>query len=153
MAFLTVGGVVYSGTERYADPNPTYPDETYDSDVSRYGADVDFQMEAGPHIFEAFGVYMQGKDKDLDGVAGNDVKFKGYFAAASYIYDRKYSGTVGYDYMKSDEDASLDKKGPLVNVTYNPWLNTKLALEYADFKIGAEGDHDRHLDFMVHLYF
>jgi len=151
VSFLTVGGVVYDGTERYADPTSAVPDATYDSDVSRFGADFDFQMEAGPHIIEAFGLYMQGKDKDLDATAGNDVKFKSYYGAASYIYDRMYTVTVAYDHMKSDEDPSLNKKGPSINVGYNPWLNTKLALEYADFSI--DNDHERHLDFLVHLYF
>jgi len=149
VAFLTVGGVVYSGIERYA--SPTLVDEFYDSDVMRYGADVSFQMEAGINIFEAMATYMYGEDKDLDEIAGNDVKFKSYYLEASYVYDRKYGVIIGYDYMKSDEDPSLDKKGPLFNVSYNPWLNTKLALEYADFKIDGD-DHDQHIDFMLHLY-
>jgi len=108
-------------------------------------------MEAGINIFEAMATYMHGEDKDLDEIAGNDVKFKSYYLEASYVYDRKYGVIIGYDYMKSDEDPSLDKKGPLFNVSYNPWLNTKLALEYADFKIDGD-DHDQHIDFMLHLY-
>lgn len=146
---LSLGGVAYGGTERYVIDPVAMTD--YESDVLRYGADLSYQLESGPHVVDAVAVYMQGKDEDLDNTPGNDVKFKSYYLEASYIYDRMYGVTVGYDYMKSDQDPSLDKKGPLVNFSYNPWLNTKLALEYSDFKIDGD-DHDQHIDLLLHLY-
>ncbi len=146
---LSLGGVVYSGSERYEiDPVAM---TFYESDVLRYGLDLSYQLESGPNVIDAVAVYMQGKDEDLDDTPGNDIKFKSYYLEASYIYDRMYGVTVGYDYMKSDQDPSLDKKGPVLNVSYNPWMNTKLALEFSDFQIDGD-DHDQHLDLLLHLY-
>jgi hypothetical protein len=62
---------------------------------------------------------------------------------------------VGYDHMNSDDDDSLDKKGVTLNVAYLPWLNTKLALEYSNFRVddGAGGDQTvEQVNFLVHLY-
>ncbi|MBU0674173.1 MAG: hypothetical protein KJ950_05985 [Proteobacteria bacterium] len=146
---LSFGGILYSGAERYetAPLSGTF----YKSDVIRYGADLSFQMESGANIIEAIAVYMEGEDKDLDNTAGNNVKFKSYYLEVTYVFDRMYGVTLGYDSMKSDEDSSLDKEGALVNVSYNPWLNTKIALEFSDFKIDGD-DHDQHVDLLLHLY-
>jgi len=145
---LSIGGVLYSGTERYDDGAGT----VYESDVNRYGADIQYQMESGPHIIDAIAVYMKGKDKDLDNTPGNDVEQKGFYTEASYFFDRMYGVTIGYDSMSSGDDHSLDKKGPVFNITYIPWLNTKIALEYAIFDI--EGDkNNNQTNLLVHMYF
>jgi len=148
-----VGGFLYDGTERYGDPTAVpIPEPVYESDVTRYGGDFSFQYDSAPHLIDIVGVYMYGEDKDLDNTPGNDVKFDSYYVEFSYFFDRMYGIIIGYDYMSSDEDHSLDKEGPVVNLTYNPWLNTKLALEYANFDI--EGDqNNEQINFLVHLYF
>lgn len=145
---IALGGFVYSGREEYDDPLGG----RYKSDVLRAGADLQYQIESGPHIIDAVAVYMGGKDKDLDGVSGNDVSFDGFYGEASYFYQRTYGVTIGYDYMASDDDDSLDKNGWVFNVSCLPWLNTKLALEYSNFDV-AGGDNEETVSLLVHLYF
>jgi hypothetical protein len=148
-----IGGHLYKGIERYDhSDDPTIG--IYESKVNRYGADASFQIEEGDHIIDVVAIYMQGKDTDLDAVPGNDVKFKGYYGEVTYFFARTYGATLAYDYMKSDEAPSLDKKGPVVNISYVPWLNTKLSLEYSHFKYQESGEesNDDNLYFLVHMY-
>jgi hypothetical protein len=139
----------------------------YETKIKRQGIDFQFQMESTPHIIDVVAVYMTGKDSNVDvygatidttsltppvaGI-GQDIKFKGYYAELSYFYDRMYGVTIGYDYFKSNEDSSLDKKGPTYNIAYLPWLNTKLAVEFSVFKL-ANGLQERDTNLLVHLYF
>jgi hypothetical protein len=150
----SLGGYYYGGKQRYDHTGDPVAGPAYESSFHRYAADLQLQYDAAPHLFEAVGVYLTGKDEGVwDGAgASGDLSFKGYYAELSYFYERQYGLTVGYDHLTSDEDPSLDKKGPTVNITYLPWLNTKLALEYNSFK-RAEGPTEEDLTFMVHLYF
>jgi len=149
-AFLEVGGYLYDGKERYE----TAPGSGafYESNVNRYGVDVSLQIDKVPHTVDIIGLYMKGKDEDLDNTPGNDVKFKGFYGEITYFYQRMYGVTVAYDYMSSDEDPSLDKKGPVFNVSYMPWLNTKIAFEYGVFNIEGD-DNNEQYNLLVHLYF
>ena len=74
------------------------------------------------------------------------------YAEASYFYDRKYGVTVGYDNIQSAQDDTIDKKGPTYNLSYLPWLNTKLALEYSIFEF-AGGGKERDTNVLVRLNF
>jgi hypothetical protein len=153
-AFAYLGGAFYSGRERY-----DHTDEggtLYESNFTRYAVDFQFQFESVPHDFEALAVYMGGKQQNAwSGPATNqffDVKYNGFYGELSYFYDKKYGVIIGYDYLKSDEDSSLDKKGPTFNVTYSPWLNTKFGLEYSRFNL-QDGQHEEDYNLLVHLYF
>jgi hypothetical protein len=150
-ANIEVGGFYYGGKEMY-ELTPGPPQTFYESKLMRSGADFQYQLESGPNIIDVVGVYMAGKDKDLDDTPGLEVKFDGYYAEASYFYDRMYGITVGYDHISSNQDHDLDKKGPTFNVTYLPWLNTKLGLEYSIFDL-ANGVKERDTNVLVHLYF
>jgi len=149
-AFLEVGGYLYDGKERYetASGSGTF----YESNVNRYGVDLSLQIDKVPHTVDIIGLYMKGKDEDLDDTPGNDVKFKGFYGEITYFYQRMYGVTVAYDYMSSDEDPSLNKKGPVFNVSYMPWLNTKIAFEYGVFNIEGD-DNNEQYNLLVHLYF
>lgn len=140
-SIVSLGGFYYDGKERY-DHVDAFPalDNVYLTRVKRQGLDLQWQTESTPNLVDIVAVYMQGKDTNVDKIPGlafsgpPEVKFTSWYAEASYFYERMYGITLGYDYFKSDEDPTLDKKGPTINVTYSPWLNTKLALEYSSFK-------------------
>ena len=140
-SIASLGGFYYDGKERY-DHLDTFPvlDNAYETTIKRQGLDFQWQTESDPDLIDIIAVYMQGKDDNVDQipVAGftgpSEVKFTSYYAELSYFYQRMYGVTVGYDYFKSNEDASLDKKGPTFNLTYAPWMNAKFALEYSLFE-------------------
>jgi hypothetical protein len=108
---------------------------------------------------------MAGKDENVDqfvaappsGTGSSEIKFTGYYAEASYFYQRTYGVTVGYDHLKSDQDDTLNKKGPTINFTYSPWLNTKFGLEFSEFDITDPltdtKAKERNTFLVVHLYF
>jgi hypothetical protein len=150
-ANIMVGGFYLGGQERYEIP-PIPSGLFYEGKFMRSGADLQFQMESGTDIIDVIGVYMGGEDKDLDNTPGLDIKFRGYYAEASYFYERTYGITAGYDHVSSAQDHDLDKKGPTLNVSYLPWLNTKLAIEYSVFEL-ANDVKERDCNFLVHLYF
>jgi hypothetical protein len=171
-SIASFGGFYYGGKQKYDHgfidliapigggsvvPTPV-SQAAYESKIKRYGADFQWQTDSTPHLFEVVGVYMAGMDKNVwDGIVDSpadyfDVNFKGYYAEVSYFYDRKYGVTIGYDHIKSNEDNSLDKKGPTFNVMYLPWLNTKLALEYSTWN-HANDVVERTTSVLVHLYF
>lgn len=149
-AFLEVGGYLYNGKQRY--DHTDIGGTVYESDINRYGVDVSLQIDKVPHSVDIIGLYMKGKDQDLDDISGNDVEFKGFYGEVSYFYERTYGVTVAYDYMSSDEAPSLDKKGPVFNISYVPWLNTKLAFEYGVFDIEGDDSNEQY-NLLVHLYF
>jgi hypothetical protein len=177
----SIGGFVYDGKERYdhsytalvapGGGGAVVPTAItlapYETKIKRQGVDFQFQMESAPHIVDVVAVYMSGRDRHVDvygttfdptvlippsATPGGEVKFSGYYAELSYFYDRMYGVTIGYDYFKSNQDASLDKKGPTYNISYLPWLNTKLGVEFSVFKL-ANGLQERDTNLLVHLYF
>jgi hypothetical protein len=167
-----IGGYYYTGKQDYDHSFPTLvappgggavvegtvPFAIYESKMKRSGFDFQWQTDSIPHLFEVVGVYMAGQDEKVwDGVADTpadyfDVNFRGYYAEGSYFYQRQYGVTVGYDHVQSNEDPSLNKKGPTFNIMYLPWLNTKLALEYSTWDHG-NGVQERVTSGLVHLYF
>jgi len=151
-ANLMIGGFVYKGKERYDHSADSPPGPVYKSDVRRLGLDAQFQMESGPHSIDAVALYMNGKDEDLDGISGKNIEFKGFYVEGSYFYERKYGITIGYDYVSSDDDNEFDKKGPTINLSYLPWLNTKIAIEYSKFRL-ADNKDEEVTSLLVHLYF
>jgi hypothetical protein len=151
-ANVAFGGFYYGGQEMYDHTTDPVPGPLYQSKVSRSGADIQFQMESGENIIDLVGVFMAGKDQNLDDTPGMQVKFDGYYAEASYFFQHMYGVTVGYDKVDSNEDPTLDKKGPTYNVTVLPWLNTKIALEYSTFT-HANDVKERATNMLVHLYF
>lgn len=151
-SIASIGGFYYGGKERYVHPETG----EYESNLARYGVDFQYQMESAPHIIDLVAVYMGGKDKNVwDGSSTgdrSDVQFNGYYAEASYFYDRTYGLTVGYDYLKSDDDESIDKQGATVNLTYLPWLNTKIGIEYSHFLLADDVKEDD-TNVLLHFYF
>jgi len=154
-SIASIGGFYYDGKQRYDHTTLVpAPGPAYESKFNRYGVDLQYQLESAPHIVDFVATYMGGKDENVWDGAGSqfDVKFQGAYAEASYFYDRTYGLTVGYDYLKSDEDNSLDKKGPTVNLTYLPWLNTKIGLEYSHFELANDAWEDD-TNVLLHFYF
>lgn len=149
---VSLGGFSYNGKQNY-DHSATFG-PVYQDKLRRAGADFQWQTDATPHLIEAVAVYMTGKDEGAwDGASGfSDIKFIGSYAELSYFYNRKYGVTVSYDDMKSTDDESLKKKGPTFNISYLPWLNAKLALEYSEFDL-AGGGKERDENVYVRLNF
>ncbi len=180
-AIASIGGFLYDGKERYDHsytqqpvsgggivqaPVPTTLD-AYKTRIKRYGLDFQYQLESDPHLLEVIGAYMMGKDSGVDVYGssidpfsptpppagpGQEIKFTGYYAEVSYFYQRMYGITLGYDHLNSDQDNTLDKKGPTINFTYSPWLNTKFGLEFSKFDL-TNGTKERDTNVVVHLYF
>lgn len=147
---LMLGGFIYKGKERY--DHSADLGYIYESDVNRLGIDAQFQLESGPHTFDSVAMYMKGKDEDLDNTPGKNIEFRGFYIEGSYFYDRKYGITIAYDYVSSDDNNEFDKKGPTINISYLPWLNTKIALEYSKFRLSDNRDEEV-TSLLVHLYF
>jgi hypothetical protein len=179
-AIASIGGFIYDGKERYDHSYTqqvapvgggvvqpvTIPLNEYRTRIKRYGLDFQYQLESDPHLLEAVATYMVGQDKGVDiygssidpfspappVVPGQEIKFTGLYAEVSYFYQRMYGITLGYDHLKSEQDDSLDKRGPTINFTYSPWLNTKFGLEFSKFDL-ANGMKERDTHVIVHLYF
>lgn len=178
-AIASIGGFVYDGKERYdhsftqtsapAGGGPVFTESIslnqYATKIRRTGFDLQYQLESDPHLIEVIGTYMAGRDTNVDqftgaaasGTGTSEIKFTGYYAEASYFYQRMYGITLGYDHLKSDQDDTLNKKGPTLNVTYSPWLNTKFGLEFSEFDIIDPSTDtkakERDTFLVVHLYF
>jgi hypothetical protein len=150
----SLGGFYYGGKQRYDHTADPVAGPAYESTFHRWAVDAQYQLDSAPHIVDAVALYVNGKDENVwDGAGGRgDVTYDGFYGELSYFYDRQYGVTVGYDHLKSDEDPSLDKKGPTVNLTYFPWLNTKLSVEYSHFEFSG-GDTREDVTFLVHLYY
>jgi hypothetical protein len=162
VSIASLGGFYYGGKEGY-NHDATAPDITipeYYTRIQRYGVDFQWQLESDPHTIDAVAVYMQGQDRGVDQIGiptpfpdpGAQIKFKGMYAELSYFYQRMYGMTLGYDYMNSEQDNSLNKQGPTINFTYSPWMNTKFGLEFSKFD-HANGIKERDTNLLVHLYF
>lgn len=142
---VTIGAQYYDGKQRITMipgglgllPAP------YDTKVKRSYIDLSLEQNFGEdHLFEVQALFGNGKETNVFG-GDEERKFKGSYVQASYFYDRQYgvvasvNGVKYQDGLITEPDGSsgVDKKEAwLVSVDYLPWLNAKLALQYANTK-------------------
>ena len=74
-------------------------------------------------------------------------------AKASYLYDRKFGGTLAYFQTTGSADTGLyssnttskpNTRGYVVEFDYNPWTNLRLALQYTGYNKfnGSKDNYD-----------
>jgi hypothetical protein len=112
----------------------------YDSKVNRTYVDLSLEQNYGEdHIVELQALYGSGKDKNVFG-GGEERKFNGSYIQADYYYDRMFGviaslNNIKYKEVEATYLTPTDKIDQwLVGVNYMPWLNTKVALQYANAK-------------------
>ncbi len=136
---VTVGGLYYDGKQRIlATPGPIAP---YDSTVKRTYADLSLEQNFGEdHLVEVQALYGNGKEDNVFGL-GEERKFDGYYAEASYFYSRTVGLVAGYnsikykDVLDTDVTVHQDKMDSwIVSLNVLPWLNTKFAFQYITTK-------------------
>jgi hypothetical protein len=146
---VTFGGVAYDGKQRItAGGSPIY-----DSKVKRSYIDLSLEQNYGEdHIVELQVLYGGGEDKNVFNDDTGGRKFSGYYVQADYYYNRMF-GVIGSlnnikykDVLPTDPNPNAnpitnptlsptDKVDQwLVGFNYMPWLNTKVALQYANAK-------------------
>jgi hypothetical protein len=127
--------------------------------------DAQYQYIGEKHLFTVAGTYIK-EDMTLNasyGTASENLtdNLKTSRLAATYYYQRKYGGTLGYFSTTGSHDAGLyplgdppglvtsgnglpDTKGWSAEFDYMPWLNTRLsvqATQYSKFN-GAKDNYD-----------
>ena len=116
----------------------------YDAKVKRTYIDLSLEQNFGEdHMVEVQALYGSGKETNV-GVdvfgTGEERKFTGSYIQADYFYDRtvgiiaslnniKFTDVTTTDPIQADTVTSW-----LIGVDYLPWLNTKIALQYANVK-------------------
>jgi hypothetical protein len=141
---VTFGGVVYNGKQRITDGLGAVPGtgggNLYDSKVNRRYVDLSLEQNYGEdHIVELQVLFGGGEDKN---VLNDDAsrKFSGYYVQADYYYDRMFGviaslNNIKYKDVQATDATPIDKVDQwLVGLNYMPWLNTKVALQYANAK-------------------
>jgi hypothetical protein len=144
-----------------------YPDATNRTGpTDRYtdtALDAQYQYITDPHIITAQATYIHEK-QDLNatyaggaGTSSNPTDTLNTFRAkVSYLYDRKYGGTLWYFQNTGSADAGLynpnatnvsnkpDTRGYIAELDYNPMTQVRISLQYIGYtKInGANGNYD-----------
>jgi hypothetical protein len=146
---VTFGAVYYSGRQRILDPAAFTP--LYDSNVKRMYGDLSLEQNYGEdHMVEVQVLYGGGKETNVfGGATGGDEerKFSGSYVQASYFYDRMVGLVGSVNSVKFKNASAADTgfgagtsfgtdniKSKLVALEFLPWLNTKIALQYANTK-------------------
>jgi hypothetical protein len=142
---VTIGAHYYDGKQRMIIDNsgaaPAFNATPYDVKVKRGYVDVSLEQTFGEdHLLEVQALAGNGTEDNVYG--GNENRsFRGSYVQASYFYDRQYGVVASVNSVKykgeasTDADGGVDKKdSSLVSLNYLPWLNAKLALQYADTK-------------------
>ncbi len=134
---VTIGAVNYSGTQRITSGGAPL----YDSKVNRTYADLSLEQNYGEdHIVEVQALFGGGEDKNVLNDATGGRKFNGSYVQADYYYDRTFGviaslNNIKYKDIDPGDSSQIDKQAQwMAGFNYLPWLNTKLALQYANTK-------------------
>lgn len=160
---VTFGGAWYAGKQRPVDP--TTGTALFQSNVSRGYLDASLEQTFGEdHLFEAQALYGYGKETNAFG--GDETrKFNGFLVEGSYFYQRTYGLIASYNMINMQgvlpTDISSDGTGTdenkkntwVVALNYLPWLNTKVALQYAQTKTKFAGGQPDETDKVFRVVF
>ena len=117
--------------------------------------DAQYQFLSDPHIFTVQTTYIHEKqdykasfDLACDSTLTACLNARNYLntfkAKASYLYNRKYGGTLAYFNTTGSNDAVAfstgdnpvtkpDNQGYVIQVDYNPWAEARVSLQYTGY--------------------
>ena len=123
--------------------------------------DAQYQYLSDPHIITLQANYIHEKIKwngsfanPVDNTPANPSdRLNTFKAKASYLYDRKFGGTLAYFQTTGSADTGLyssnttskpNTRGYVVEFDYNPWTNLRLALQYTGYNKfnGSKDNYD-----------
>ncbi len=143
---ITFGAAMYDGKQRViavGGATPAAYTPIADAKVRRGYIDASLEQNFGEdHLFEVQALLGSGKETNLSplGFTGDERKFAGSYLEASYFYQRKFGvvaslNNITFKDVDATDLAPVDKvNGRLIALNYLPWLNTKIALQYANVK-------------------
>ncbi len=142
---VTFGASHYNGEQKIRESTLplTVP---FRSKVRRTFVDASLEHHFGEdHLIEAQALYGIGREKNVFG--GDETrKFDGFHVEGSYFYQRMLGLVAAYNFLKNKDVLDSDITGAekkvnqwLVSANFLPWLNTKLALQYARTRTVFEG--------------
>lgn len=141
---VTLGAAYYDGTQRVLFATAGTAITPYDAKVKRTYFDLSLEQNIGEdHMVEVQALYGSGKETnvgvDLFGM-GAERKFTGSYVQADYFYNRTVGlvvslNNINFKDVTAADPVPTDKINSwLVGVDFLPWLNTKIALQYANTK-------------------
>jgi hypothetical protein len=139
---VTLGAAYYNGTQRVHFDTAGAVIAAYDAKVKRTYMDLSLEQNLGEdHLVEVQALYGSGKETNV-GVdifgAGEERKFTGSYLQADYFYNRTVGLVASLNNIKFKDVTTADPiqadtiDSWLIAVDYLPWLNTKIALQYAN---------------------
>ncbi len=123
------------------------------SKVDRIYLDASLEQQLSEdHLVEVQALYGIGREKNVFG--GDEVrKFDGFHVEGSYFYQRMFGLVAAYNFLNNRGVDPMDITGDdkrvnqwLVSFNFLPWLNTKLALQYAHTRTKFAGDQTSQTD-------
>ncbi len=149
---VTFGVAYYTGDQKIRE-SPLPLVLPFRSKVNRIYADASLEQHFGEdHLVELQALYGMGREKNVFG-GGEVRKFNGFHVEGSYFYQRMLGLVAGYNFLNNSKVSPSDITGDdkrvnqwLVSVNFLPWLNTKLALQYAHTRTKFEGDQPSQTD-------
>jgi hypothetical protein len=146
---VTFGGAYLTGRQRLLTLSDGTAITPFETRVKRAYADASLEQNFGEdHLVELHALYGWGKETNTFG-DGETRKFDGFFTEGSYFFQRKVGIVAAYNFMSAkdveatDTDNSRRKDTWVVSLNYLPWLNTKVAVQYAVTKtkfVGGQPD-------------
>ncbi len=149
---VTFGVTYYIGDQKIRE-SPLPLVLPFRSKVDRIYVDASLEQNFGAdHLVEVQALYGWGKEKNAFG-GGEIRKFDGVYLEGSYFYQRMLGLVATYNFLNNREVDPSDITGAnktisqwLVSFNFLPWLNTKLALQYAQKHTKFAGDQPSQLD-------
>jgi hypothetical protein len=149
---VTFGAVYDTGDQKIRDS--TVPLVLpFRSKVSRIYLDASLEQHFGEdHLVEVQALYGLGREQNVFG--GDEVRrFDGFHIEGSYFYQRMFGLVAAYNFLNNRRVDALDITGDdkgvnqwIVSFNFLPWLNTKVALQYAHTRTRFAGDQTSQTD-------
>lgn len=159
---VTFGGAWYTGSQRILASDGS---TEFQSRVNRGYLDASLEQNYGEdHLVEVQALFGYGKETNALG-DGQVRKFGGYYVEASYFFQRTIGLVGSYNTLNVKDvlvsDPSVTGTGTdenrkntwLVSLNYLPWLNTKVALQYAVTKTKFVGGQPNETDKIFKVVF
>jgi hypothetical protein len=145
------GGLYGANFKMYPNPDPANNPQPLGGPTDEYqdvAEDVQYQYVGDAHLFSLTATRIHEKQTlnatyalqvaadSGTGNVNNDLTTLRAFA--TYYYQRKIGGTVGYFSTTGSTDAILmpnspETKGWIAELNYMPWLNTKFSIQYTGY--------------------
>ncbi len=160
---VTFGVAYYIGDQKIRE-SPLPLVLPFRSKVNRLYLDASLEQHFGEdHLVEVQALYGWGEERNVFGDEEKR-KFDGFHIEGSYFYQRMFGLVAAYNFLNNRRVDLSDITGDdkrvnqwLVSFNFLPWLNTKLALQYAhthtEFAGGQTSQTDKMFRVVVDLAF